>query len=78
MLPDLVLGKLTALAVLSPAAAFAALGAFLLLLRKPSERVVSGVVLSSLSISLAASLVVWGSSRWSSGTGSRRRVTRST
>ncbi|WP_437278460.1 proton-conducting transporter membrane subunit [Sorangium sp. So ce375] len=62
MLPDLVLGKLTALAVLSPAAAFAALGAFLLLLRKPSERVVSGVVLSSLSISLAASLVVWGSS----------------
>ncbi|MGK4004394.1 proton-conducting transporter membrane subunit [Sorangium sp. So ce1036] len=62
MLPDLVLGKLAALAVLSPAVAFAALGAFLLLLRTPSERVVSGVVQSSLAISLAASLVVWGSS----------------
>ncbi|WP_437581678.1 proton-conducting transporter transmembrane domain-containing protein [Sorangium sp. So ce887] len=62
MLPDLLLGKLAALAVLSPALAFAALGAYLLLLRTPGERVVSGVVLSALSLSLAASLVVWGSS----------------
>ncbi|WP_438030863.1 proton-conducting transporter transmembrane domain-containing protein [Sorangium sp. So ce233] len=62
MLPDILLGKLAALAVLSPAMAFAALGAYLLLLRTPSERVVSGVVLSALSVSLAASAVVWGSS----------------
>ncbi|XXT25402.1 proton-conducting transporter membrane subunit [Sorangium sp. So ce429] len=62
MLPDVLLGKLAALAVLSPAVAFAALGAYLLLLRTPSERVVSGVVLSSLSLSLVASAVVWGSS----------------
>ncbi|WP_437564550.1 proton-conducting transporter transmembrane domain-containing protein [Sorangium sp. So ce542] len=62
MLPDALLGKLAAVAVLSPAVAFAALGAYLLLLRTPSERVVSGVVLSALSLSLVASLVAWGSS----------------
>ncbi|CAN94951.1 probable NADH dehydrogenase subunit [Sorangium cellulosum So ce56] len=59
MLSDVLLGKLAALAVLSPAAAFAALGAYLLLLRTPSERVVSRVVLSTLALSLAASLAIW-------------------
>ncbi|WP_437729350.1 proton-conducting transporter transmembrane domain-containing protein [Sorangium sp. So ce861] len=61
MLPELLLGRLAALALLSPAVAFAALGAYLLLLRAPGERVVSGVVLTSLSLSLAASVVVFGS-----------------
>ncbi|AUX34014.1 MULTISPECIES: proton-conducting transporter membrane subunit [Sorangium] len=61
MLSDVLLGELAALAVLSPAAAFAALGAYLLLLRTPSERVVSRAVLSALSVSLAASLAIWGS-----------------
>ncbi|WP_437774344.1 proton-conducting transporter transmembrane domain-containing protein [Sorangium sp. So ce1097] len=61
MLSDVLLGELAALAVLSPAAAFAALGSFLLLLRAPSERVVSRVVLSALSLSLAASLAIWAS-----------------
>jgi len=59
LLPELVLGKLAAVAVLSPAVAFAALGAYLLLLRVPGERVISRVVLSSIAISFAASLVVW-------------------
>ncbi|WP_437684977.1 NADH-quinone oxidoreductase subunit 5 family protein [Sorangium sp. So ce176] len=58
---DVMLGQLAALAVLSPAAAFAALGSYLLLLRAPSERVVSRVVLSALSLSFAASLAIWGS-----------------
>ncbi|WP_438031517.1 proton-conducting transporter transmembrane domain-containing protein [Sorangium sp. So ce204] len=55
------LGELAqrALDALSPAAAFAALGAYLLLLRTPSERVVSRVVLSTLALSLAASLAIW-------------------
>ncbi|WP_437669057.1 NADH-quinone oxidoreductase subunit 5 family protein [Sorangium sp. So ce131] len=61
MLSDVLLGKLAALAVLSPAAAFAALGAYLLLLRTPSERVVQRVVLSALAVSLAASLAIWAS-----------------
>ncbi|AKT36740.1 proton-conducting transporter membrane subunit [Chondromyces crocatus] len=59
-LPDLFVGKLAALAVLAPAIAFAALGAWTLLLRAPSERVVSRVVLSAASLSVLCSLVVWG------------------
>ncbi|XXX82651.1 proton-conducting transporter membrane subunit [Sorangium sp. So ce134] len=61
MLSEPLLGRLAALALLSPAVAFAALGAYLLLLRTPGERVVSGVVLSALALSLAASAVVFGS-----------------
>ncbi|EYF02946.1 proton-conducting transporter transmembrane domain-containing protein [Chondromyces apiculatus] len=58
-LPE-ILARLAALAVVAPAVAFAALGAFTLLLRAPSERVVSRVVLAALTLSALSSLVVWG------------------
>lgn len=62
MLPEVVLGNLAAIAVLAPAIAFAGLGAYLLLLRAPGERVISRVVLGALTISLLCSLTVWVSS----------------